>query len=70
MYYVQKPQVVTVTSRTCSFHERHPGCQFPGCTCCSGMSSRDKTADEMTPEETIKYLAALRGEDSDGRPLW
>lgn len=70
MWHVQKPQVATVEHHTCPFHEKHPGHSFPGCTCSSAYTSRDKTNDEMTDEERRWYYAALRGEKPDGTPLF
>ena len=70
MYQVLKPQVTTITHHTCPFHERHPGRTFPGCTCSSRYSSRDKTWAEMTKEEREWYIAALRGEKLDGSSLF
>jgi hypothetical protein len=70
MYMVQRPIVTTHTHSTCGFHERHPGHSFPGCTCSSGYSSREKTDAEMTDDERRGYYAALRGERPDGSPLF
>ena len=70
MWTVLKPQVTTMTRTTCPFHERHPSAHFPGCTCCVGVSSRDKTDEEMTDDERQHYYAALRGERPDGSPIF
>lgn len=70
MYHVLKPQVTEVTHHTCDFHKRNPGAQFPGCTCSSSYSTRDKPEPEWTKDERENYYAALRGEKPDGSPLW
>jgi len=69
-YHVVPPQVVTFHHSTCGFHEKHPGRSFPGCTCSSGISSRDKRLDEMTDAERSAYVAALGGEKPDSTPIW
>lgn len=70
MYIVQRPFVDTSSHHTCSFHKRHPGRSFPGCTCSSQFSSREKRWDEMTIEEKEWYVAALCGERPDGSSLF
>lgn len=70
MYHVSRPTVTTVESHTCGFHERHPGRNFPGCTCSTSVSVREKTLDEMTDLERKQYAAALAGEDIHGNPLF
>ncbi len=70
MYQVMRPMVSTSSRHTCSFHEKHPGANFPGCTCSGVWSTREKTFAEMTPEEMEGYLAALKGEKPDGTPLF
>lgn len=70
MYHVELPQVTKVEHRTCQFHQKHPGRSFPGCTCSTSVSSRNKTFKEMTPDEIAAYTAALRGEKPDGSLLF
>lgn len=70
MHIVQKPTVSKVEKRTCEFHKKHPGGNFPGCTCMISFSVREKTFEEMTEEERDWYFAALRGEKTDGSPLY
>lgn len=70
MYIVQRPTETKVEKRTCYFHQRHPGRPFPGCTCATSFSTREKSLSEMTAEEREWYFAALRGERPDGTPLF
>jgi len=70
MYVVVRPQITETHSTTCSFHERHPGRSFPGCTCSFSISSRDKPEKDWTKEERERYYAALVGERPDGSSLF
>lgn len=70
MYEVVRPQIHEESHHTCPFHERHPGRNFPGCTCRSSYSSRDKPMEDWTEEERDWYFAALCGEKPDGSSLF
>lgn len=70
MYIVQRPTETRVETKTCDFHKRHPGKTFPGCTCVTSISSREKRLSEMTAEEQERYIAACRGEKPDGTVLF
>lgn len=70
MWHVARPLVTKVERHTCPFHKKHPGRNFPGCTCSSAFMAREKTMDEMTEQERRRYLAALGGENPDGTPLF
>ena len=70
MYQVIKPMVTSSTHHTCDFHKKHPSANFPGCTCSASWSAREKTMSEMTPDEIKDYVAALKGENPDGTPLF
>jgi hypothetical protein len=70
MYIVLRPTICTSERRICEFHKKHPGHNFPGCTCSCAISSREKTLEEMTEDEKKNYFAALKGEKPDGSPLF
>jgi hypothetical protein len=70
MYQVIRPSVTEVQRTTCPFHEKHPGRAFPGCTCSTSISTREKPIEEWTEEERRWYFAAEAGEDVDGNPLF
>lgn len=70
MWVVQRPQITEVKTHICGFHERHPGANFPGCTCSTSITSRDKPEKDWTKEERDWYYSALCGERPDGSPIF
>lgn len=70
MHIVQKPSKVETFYHRCDFHKRHPGRNYPGCTCSGGFRRVEKPESEWTEEERRWYYAALRGETPDGDPLY
>lgn len=70
MYQVAMPSTCKVEHITCGFHKKHPGHNFPGCTCSSSYSTHVKPLEDWTKEERDWYFAALAGEKPDGTPLF
>ena len=70
MHTVIPPTTSEITHHTCNFHKKHPGSQFPGCTCSSSYTTKTKPMAEWTEEERSRHFAALRGERPDGTPLY
>ena len=52
------PWVPTETKHwtfTCLYHHRHPGANYAGCTCSSGVSQREKPRKEWTEKEALAW---------------
>lgn len=59
---IRQPPIETEISRhTCSFHERHPGVSYAGCTCSGSYKVRVKPMKEWTEDETREYLGIPHG---------
>lgn len=70
MHIVQKPMKQKIEKHICEFHRKHPGANFPGCTCWTSFLCQEKEFSEMTVTEIEQYFAALQGERPDGSPLY
>lgn len=62
-----KKYITEVTSHTCSFHEKHPGVAYAGCTCSAAYSQ--ELVDDPNPPKTCTHCDGTGIEKGTGQNI-